>query len=89
MDTKTLKKANELNKKISEFNEALNCFEYSPDEDGKIKYSTHPEVIIEFDGADGREQIKLPMILSNAFTRVMKEAIIEGLKKVEMEFHQL
>lgn len=91
MDVTTLEKANELNRKIKEFSEALNCFEWQPycDEERKdIRVSTNPELIIEFDG-DGREQIKLPMNLSGMLVEFLKKEIRKGRDEIVKEFNEL
>lgn len=85
MDITTLEKANELNRKIKEFTEALNCFEW--EEEGK-KYSTNPTLIIEFD-RDDREQQRLPMNLSNELVAVLKTEIINGRDNAVAEFNAL
>lgn len=64
MDIATLGKANELNKKIKELTEALNCFEFTHPEDESKKYSTNPRLIINYEGGDGRENQLIPMELS-------------------------
>lgn len=87
MDADTLKKANALNKKITEFSEALNCFEYVPEE-GAQPISLNPALIIEFD-YDGREQIKLPFHLSNALIDFLKSEITKGLNSAKIEFDNL
>jgi len=89
MDLITLGKANELNRKIKEFNEALNCFEWTHPEDETQKFSTKPRLIIDFDGGDGREQIELPMNLSNTLVAFLKEEIIKGRDVAVAEFNAL
>jgi hypothetical protein len=87
MNKETLEKANKLNRRITEFDQALNCFEWSPDED-TAPISTNPQIIIEYD-LDGREQVKLPMILSDELVKILKIAIIEGKTAAEKEFEML
>ena len=89
MDITTLEKANDLNRRIKEFTEALNCFEWTHPEDETIKYSTNPRLIIDFEGGDGREQIKLPMNLSNNLVEFLKEEIIKGRDSAVVEFNAL
>jgi len=89
MDTTKLKKANDLDRKIKELNEALNCFEWPVDE-GQPKVSTNPRLIIDFDSCEGgREQIKLPMELSNQLSTWIKGEIARELKFTVMEFNEL
>ena len=89
MDITTLEKANELNKKIKEFTEALNCFEWTHPTDESQKFSTKPRLIIDFDGIDGREQIALPMNLSDTLVSFLKAEIIKGRDVAVAEFNAL
>ena len=89
MDDEKLQQANKLKQRINEFKEALNCFEWTHPEDVSLKYSTDPRLIIEFNGGDGREQIPLPLILSNEFILFMKQEIGNGLQAAEKEFEDL
>jgi hypothetical protein len=84
MDIQTLKKANDLNQKIKELNEALNCFEWSPEE-SIAPISTNPRILIEFDG-DGREQIKLPLVLSDVLVAILKKEIVTARESALSEF---
>ena len=59
MDDKTLKKANEIAQMIRENKSALCCFEWEEEYGGG---SRNPQLIIEFDDSDGREQQKIPMV---------------------------
>lgn len=87
MDITTLEKANQLNRKIKEFTEALNCFEWQVDE-GQPKISTNPRLIVEFDG-DGREQLMIPMALNKTLVDFLKNEIIEGRNTAVSEFNDL
>jgi len=92
MDTTTLEKANELNRRIKEFSEALNCFEWQPDCDENRKsesFTTHPQLIIEFDGGEDREQVALSMKLSDTLIDFLKTEIKKELKKSVDEFNAL
>lgn len=92
MDQEVLKKANSLNQKIKELTEALNCFEYQPycdDSRADIRVSTNPRLIIEYDGDGGREQIKLPMNLSDTLVDLLKGIIKKELDVVTMELWML
>ena len=86
MDVTTLEKANELNKKIREFQQALNCFQWEEEYGGG---STKPRLIIEFDGADGREEQPLPMNLSDVMVSFLKAEIIKGRDTAVAEFNAL
>ncbi len=86
MEREKLEKANELDKKIREYKEALNCFQWE-DNDGGL-HSTNPALIIEFDN-DGREQIKLPMTLSDSVVNLLKEIITASLETTQKEFNNL
>jgi hypothetical protein len=87
MDTTTLNKANELNRKIEEFTAALHCFEWTPIED-EPPVSLNPRLIIEYDN-DGREQTAIPMNLSNALVDFLKAEIIKGRDDAVAEFNRL
>lgn len=90
MENSTLEKANNLNKKIKEFKEALECFESTHPEDETITYSTNPALIIEFDDEDEmRRQLKLPMVLSDSLTGFLKTTIKAQLKMAEDQFKAL
>lgn len=86
MDLTTLEKANELNKKIREFQQALNCFQWDQEYGGG---STNPRLIIEFDGADGREKQPLPMNLSDVMVSFLKAEILKGRDTAVDEFNAL
>lgn len=86
MDDKILDRANEIARMIREDESALCCFEW-PEEYGG--HSRNPQLIIEFDGCDGREQVKIPMILSECLTNILKDAIKSNLNKLKNEFEEL
>ena len=83
MEIEILKKANILDKKIRELKDALSCFEWRQsfdDDELKGNYmSTNPVIIIEFDGTDDREQIKIPMQLNESFVKILKNEIKKEL----------
>ncbi len=95
MKNETLQRAKQLEQQIKEFKSAMSCFEWgwygSEDEkpDDFKPDSTNPKVIIEFDGGDGREQIALPMSLSDAFIEFMKKEITAGLTEAQSELDEL
>lgn len=92
MDYQKLQKANSIKKQIDEHQEALNCFEWPgiPDHGLKEPLTRHPQLIIEVDDCDDcREQIKLPMVLSNELIGFLKSVIIENKRKLESEFESL
>lgn len=86
MDITTLEKANELNRKINEFQQALNCFQWEDEYGGG---TTNPRLIIEFDDCDGRETLPLPMNLSDALVSFLKAEIIKGRDAAVAEFNAL
>jgi len=86
MDITTLEKANELNRKIQEFQKALKCFEWEQEYGGG---TTNPRLIIEFDGCDGRETQLLPMNLSDTMVVFLKQEIIKGRDAAVTEFNAL
>ena len=88
MDLQTLQKGNDLQRKIREFEEAHNCFEWHPDEGEPI--SLNPRLIVEFDDYDGgRSQVTLPMALSDVLTALLKQEIQKGLDAAQAEFNEL
>ena len=97
MEIDKLIKANELDCKITELQNILDCFEWTPEDDlGSDKahpksISRNPEIIIEFDAADGnsRELIKLPKDFSKAWIPDMKKEISTGLEIYKKEFKEL
>jgi len=86
MDVTTLEKANELNKKIKEFQQALNCFQWEQEYGGG---TTNPRLIIEFDGGDGREVQPLPMNLSDETVSFLEFEIITARDAAVDEFNAL
>ena len=86
MDITTLEKANELNKKIKEFQLALNCFEWEKEYGGG---TTNPRLIIEFDGCDGRETQSLPINLSDTLVSFLKAQIIKARDASVAEFNAI
>ena len=92
MDVITLTKGNDLNRKISEFQEVLNCFEWQPYSDEERVHeavSTNPKLIIDFDGCDGREQLEVPMNLNAQFIHFLKTEIKKALDETVQEFIDL
>ena len=86
MDIEKLNKANELNRRIREFTEALNCFEW---ENGGQTFSTNPRLIIQFHGGDGREELPIPMELSDVLVGILKAEIKSQRSVCKMEFDKL
>ena len=86
MDDKTLKKANEIAQMIRENKSALCCFEWEEENGGG---SRNPQLIIEFDDSDGREQQKIPMVLSDILVDMIKQAIDANLSVLKSEFESL
>jgi len=87
MNLTTLEKANALNNKIKEFNQALNCFQW---EDGAGNFhSANPRLIIQYDGGDGREEQPLPMNLSNTFVTLLKAEISRCMDEAVAELEAL
>ena len=105
MDKKRLNEANRLIHLIEKHEKALLCFVYDKNEyindmreaAGEEKLSpeyesTNPQLIIEFDAFDDdwiRQQVKIPMVLSDFLVEMIKAAITESLSKLEMEFNSL
>ena len=86
MDDKTLKKANEIAQMIRENKSALCCFEWEEEYGGG---SRNPQLIIESDDSDGREQQKIPMVLSDILVDMIKQAIDANLSVLKSEFESL
>jgi hypothetical protein len=91
MNKEILQKANELAKLISEHENALSCFEFDVALDGFAPewISTNPQLIIEYDDCDAREQQKIPMVLSDFLINIIKGSIRENLSKLQEEFKRL
>lgn len=105
MEKERLKEANRLNKLIEEHEKALLCFEYDRNEhindmresNGEEKLppeyeSTNPKLIIEYDELDEdwfRNQLPIPMVLSDFLVDSIKVAIKENLCKLKSEFEKL
>ena len=99
MNKEKLMEANRLNKLIEEHEQALNCFEfdtnyYARDEDPNLPIaleSTNPILIIEHDDPfeGGREQQRIPMVLSDFLINLIKDSIKGNLEKLKDEFQNL
>ena len=90
MDITTLNKANELNKKIKEYQEALNCFEYKYGDNNEATFDRTPKIVLDVDDLDnGREQIAIPMVLSDELISFLKAEIIRGRDEAVREFNCL
>lgn len=92
MTNEQLQQGKKLEREIKELKSALSCFEWTVDSDyfeqgQSIQHepiSRNPRLIIEFDDGDnGREQIALPMSLSDAFVDFMKKEITAGLTEAQ------
>ena len=87
MDLITLNAALELRSKINLFSEALNCFDWTSD--NGIVISCHPQLIIEFDGPDGRDQVPISTELNKEVIDLLKDWFAANLKAVTDEFEKL
>ena len=93
MTKEKLSQANQLEKQINEFESANKCFWFSEStlkSDGS-RYSTNPQLLIEFDNhdGDGRDTIKLPMVLSDDFIEFMQDVIDGKIAELKNEFDNL
>jgi hypothetical protein len=92
MTKEKLNQAKMLEKQINEFESANKCFWHEDEltKEGQ-RISTNPQIIIEFDceDFDGRNQIKLPLILSNKFIEFMQSVIDEKIVELRNEFEIL
>ena len=86
MNLTTLKRANELSRKIDQLKTALDTFEWSEYYGGGSK---NPKIIIEHDGCDGRETHILPMLMSDNLLIVLKQEINKNLAEALREFDEL
>lgn len=87
MTTEQLTQAKELHRKITACNNALDCFEWDL---GKLgKRSTNPSIIIEYDGPDGREKVRLPFEINEPFFVILQAAIRDHKEMYEKEFKAL
>lgn len=86
MDDKTLQRANEVARMTREHESALRCFEWDSEYGAG---SRNPQLIIEFDDEDGREQQKIPMVLSDFLVDMIKQAIRANLSVLKSEFESL
>ncbi|MBD8081108.1 hypothetical protein [Chryseobacterium caseinilyticum] len=85
-----MNKANALNKKIKEYEEALNCFEHRYGENNEFVFDRTPKILLDVDDLDdGREQIPIPMILSDELAEFLKEQILSNLNLAKEEFINL
>ena len=86
----TLKKANELQNRIKEYELALECFEERYGENNEHIYDRTPQIILNVDDLDGgRENIPLPMVLSNGMVEFLKVEIESALEIARTEFENL
>ena len=92
MDTTTFEIANKLNDQIKELNGVLDCFGWQPycdEERADIRLSTNPQLIIEFDVPDGRDQIKVPSVLNEIFIDLLRTELKVKLDQAKKEFNAL
>ncbi|MFZ4413623.1 MAG: hypothetical protein ACOYOV_11105 [Bacteroidales bacterium] len=93
MDITKLELANKLNGKIKQLQLVLNYFEvelYFSDNSINEKVSTHPSIIIEFDGKDGdRDRMHLPTDMERPLINLIITEIKKDLKTAVNEFNSL
>lgn len=97
MNLETLNKANSLKRKIDELKSIASCFYYPQyNEEGNetgevcLGMSRNPKIIIEYDDyEDGREEFKLPIILSEKFIQFIFNESASELQKCIEEFESL
>lgn len=87
MDVEKLKLANFIHNEITELEKAIECFEYE-DDNGK-KHSLNARISIEYDGADGRETQKIPVLLNAGMMVFLKEFITDQLEDKRKQFEAL
>ena len=84
-----------MDQQIQQLEKVNDCFFYdSRDfETDKVNptpvHSTKPQLIVEFDGPDGREKEWLPMELNNAFIDMIQNEISQKLTTLRSEFDKL
>ena len=100
MNKEILQKANELARRISEHERALNCFEFDANEYARDEHpalepdmrSTNPQLIIEhlnIEEGEGRTTTAIPMILSDYLIEAIKASIKYNLENLKSEFDNL
>lgn len=90
MDLIRLNKANALNRKIKEYEEALECFEHRYGDENEFVFDRTPKILLDVDDLDGgREQLPIPMILSDELIKFLKEQIILNLNLAKEDFINL
>lgn len=90
MDLVKLNKGNQLRKQINEYEAALDCFEYKYGEKIELTYDRTPQIILNVDDLDGgRENLHLPMALSDEIINVLKSEIHKNLAKLKKDFKEL
>lgn len=72
MDVKTLEKGVDLQRKINQCADVLNCFTWRYEDVRSTEISTNPTIIIEFDGCDGREEAEVPFDLNAEIIEAIK-----------------
>ena len=90
MNLLTLNKANQILQKIKEYEAALECFETKYGAHNEYTYDRTPKIILNVDDLEGgRENMDLPMILSDEMIDFLKKEIVENLNKAKIEFEDL
>lgn len=87
MTKETLDLANDLNRRIKILEQAKNCFSWETD--NGIEFPTHPKLIIEFDGNDGREQLAIPSELNDVIITDLLKWFSDNLARARTEFEML
>lgn len=90
MDNKTLIKANNLRNRILEYENALSCFEYKSGDNDEFIMDRTPQIILNIDDLDdGRVDVPLPMILSEALIVLLKSEIEKNLLEAKKQFEAI
>lgn len=92
MDLTTLQKANDLNEKIEQCTKVLKCFEWQPycdEERMHERVSTNPTLIIEYDGADDRQEQRVPFELNPEIIAAIKWWTTQKRDQVVKQFNNL
>lgn len=88
MELNTLSRANELQKRIYEYEAALEIFETKVGDE--VVYDRTPMILLNVDDLDGgRENIPIPMILSNGLVEFLRVEIQVALEESKIEFENL
>jgi hypothetical protein len=89
MKFETLETANLINKKIKELDVVISCLQ-QVDQEIETIIDYNPSLIIECDDWDGgREQIRVPMVLSDQLIILIQKEVVSEKNRLLEEFNNL